>query len=116
MDELGAERAGGQGGAGGFLTRTTNAGMNAVVLALEDVGHFSDGDGLVAGDRIQLENRTATKMITAVDEGATTVTLEVPLTWAAGTGVALPYFGTRPEQGTFESDSSVRGSRRCAGR
>ena len=89
---------------GGFLTRATNAGTDAVVLALEDVGYFTDGEGLVAGDRLQLEGQTATAMITAIDEGAGTVTIDAPLTWAAGTGVSLPYFGARPDQGAFESE------------
>lgn len=89
--------------AGEFLTRTTNAGTGATVLAVEDSGYFSDGEGLVAGDLIQLEGQDRAVRVAAVDHAARTLTLAEPLTWTAGTGVALPYAGARPDPGMYES-------------
>ncbi|MBN1774662.1 MAG: right-handed parallel beta-helix repeat-containing protein [Deltaproteobacteria bacterium] len=89
--------------AGEFLTRTSNAGTDATVLEVEDAGYFTDGEGLVAGDLIQLEGQARAVRITAVDDAAGTLTIDTPLTWAAGTGVALPYSGIRPDQGIHES-------------
>jgi hypothetical protein len=88
--------------AGEFLTRTVDAGTDATVLTVEDAGYFSDGEGLVRGDLIQLEGQDRAVTITAVDAAAGTLTVDTPLRWTAGTGVALPYLGARPDQGAFE--------------
>ena len=89
--------------AGEFLTRTTDAGTDATVLAVEDTGYFSDGEGLVAGDLIQLEGQASAVMVLAVDDAAGTLTVAAPLSWTTGTGVALAYLGARPDQGMYES-------------
>jgi hypothetical protein len=88
---------------GGFLTRTVNDGTDATVLVVEDAGYFTDGGGLVEGDMLQLEGQTLAVTIAAVDDVAGTLTVDTPLTWTAGTGVALPYAGARPDQGAYES-------------
>jgi hypothetical protein len=88
--------------AGVFLTRTVGAGADDTVIAVEDAGYFSDGKGLVAGDMIQLDGSTVVVTVTAVDYDANTIDVDAPLTWAAGTGVALPYAGTAPDQGAHE--------------
>ena len=88
--------------AGEFLTRTTNSGTNATVLKVEDPGYFTDGEGLVAGDLIPLEGQELAVAVTAVDDAAGTLTVAVPLSWSAGTGVSLPYAGARPDQGIHE--------------
>jgi len=89
---------------GGFLTSATNSGDNSTSLQVEDAGYFSDGRGVVAGDIIQMEGQTATAAISAIDYGANTITLQTPLSWQAGTGVSLPYFGDKPDQGAHESN------------
>ena len=88
--------------AGSFLTRTTGAGQDSTVLAVADAGYFTDGNGLVAGDLVQLEGQTGTALVVAVDFAANTITVNRLLTWAADTGVSLPYLGSRPDQGAFE--------------
>jgi hypothetical protein len=90
---------------GEFLTVTTNAGASATVLDLEDAGYFSDGAGLVEGDMLQLEGQTQAVAVSAIDYDARTITLAEPLTWEAGTGVSLPYFGARPDQGAYEREA-----------
>jgi hypothetical protein len=37
-----------------------------------------------------------------IDYDSNTITLDSPLSWAAGTGVSLPYFGSKPDQGVYE--------------
>jgi hypothetical protein len=88
---------------GGFLTRTANSGTDAAVLLVEDAKYFTDGKGLVEGDMIQLEGQDEAVVLTAVDYAANTLTVDTPLTWVPGTGVSLPYFGARPDQGAYES-------------
>ena len=88
--------------AGGFLTTTANDGTDATVLVVEDAGYFTDGAGLVEGDMIQLEGQDVAVTITGIDYAAGTLTVDTPLTWSAGTGVSLPYFGARPDQGAYE--------------
>jgi len=89
---------------GAFLTVTTNAGQGSTVLEVEDAGYFTDGWGLVEGDMIQLEGHTQAATITAIDYQARTLTVDAPLDWAVGTGVSLPYFGARPDQGVYERE------------
>jgi len=88
---------------GGFLTKTVGAGVNSTELRVDDAGYFSDGNGVAGGDIIQLEQQSVTVLITAVDCASNTITLATPLSWETGTGVALPYFGLRPDQGAFEA-------------
>ena len=87
---------------GEFLTVTTGAGQASVTLVVEDAGYFSDGNGVVPGDLIQLEGQKAVARIASIDYDTNTLTLETPLTWEPGTGVAQPYAGARPDPGAFE--------------
>lgn len=87
---------------GEFLTVTTGAGQASTTLAVEDAGYFSDGNGVMPGDLIQLEGQITVARIVSIDYGANTLTLDTPLTWQAGTGVAQPYAGARPDPGAFE--------------
>ena len=87
---------------GGFLTVTTSPGTDSTTLEVEDPGYFTDGEGLVSGDMIQLEGQDIAVLVTDVDHAAGTLTLDTPLTWTEGTGVGLPYFGSGPDQGAHE--------------
>jgi hypothetical protein len=89
---------------GGFLTWTTSAGTDGTTLVVEDAGYFTDGNGLVEGDMIQLEGQGAAVTVTDVDYATSTLVVATPLSWAAGTGVSLPYFGARPDQGAYEHE------------
>jgi hypothetical protein len=87
---------------GVFLTETTNAAQDATVLEVDNAGYFTDGFGLIEGDMIQLEGQDVAVVITGIDYDANTITVDVPLSWEAGTGVGLPYFGSSPDQGMQE--------------
>lgn len=54
----------------------------------------------VPGDTIQLQGQTNTATIIAIS--GQTLTLDKPLTWTLGQGVALAYSGTSPDAGAFE--------------
>ena len=87
---------------GEFLTTTTNAGQGATGLEVENAGYFTDGHGVVEGDLIMLEGQFMPAVVIAVDYATNTLTLNTPLTWEAGTGVALAFHGTAPDQGAYE--------------
>ena len=87
----------------GFLTQTANSGQSSTTLEVADAGYFFDGYGIVEADLIQLEGQTQAVGIAAVDYDTDTITLVEPLTWAAGDGVGLPFHGSQPDQGMYES-------------
>jgi len=87
---------------GGFLTQAVNGGTNGTVLEVEDAGYFTDGMGVIPGDVIQPAGQTHRARIVGVDYNANTLTLDSPLSWAVGTGISLPYFGAKPDQGVHE--------------
>lgn len=90
---------------GWFLTATVSAG-SGTTLVVEDASFFYDGFGIAAetGDIIQLEGQTARASIVAISLGSNTLTLDTPLTWDAGVGVALSYEGTAPDIGMVEAN------------
>ena len=51
---------------------------------------------------VKLEGQPRAVTITDVDYGTNVITLDTPLSWAGGTGVSLPFFGTAPDQGAHE--------------
>jgi hypothetical protein len=87
---------------GAFLTTITQSGQDTTTLHVGDAGYFFDGQGIVYGDYIQLEGQTDTVLVTHVDYENNDIDINVALTFAAHTGVALPYAGTRPDQGVYE--------------
>lgn len=86
---------------GGFVTTTTQAGQGTEI-PVDDASYFSDGFGVVEGDRIQLEGETARLQILSIDYGQNLLTVDTDATWTAGQGVSLPYQGTAPDIGAFE--------------
>jgi hypothetical protein len=90
--------------AGAFLTTTTAAGSGTSV-PVADARYFFDGHGIPGelGDEVQLQGQAASARVVAVDVAAKRLTLDRPLTWAAGTGVALLFVGTSPDLGAFEA-------------
>jgi hypothetical protein len=91
--------AGSPGSSGGvFLTQVAGSGSgNRIVV--KDSTYFSDGNGVIAGDTIQLQNSTQTVTITGIDRGANALTLSSSVTFSDGQGVALPFTGTAPDIG-----------------
>ena len=85
------------------MTQATNDGQDSVSLEVADARYFFDGYGIVAGDLIQLEDQSLAVPITAVDYDSNVITLADPLSWSSGDGVSLPYQGSAPDQGMYES-------------
>lgn len=85
-------------GAGVFLTTASGSG-NTKRLPVHDSLYFSDGNGLLPGDTIQLQGTTQTATVVAIDRVANILTLSVPLTFSSGQGVALAYAGAAPDVG-----------------
>ena len=94
--------------AGMFLTKAVGSGTGTV-LPVEDARYFFDGFGIadengqpVPGDLIQLGGQAGTARVLQIDYAANTLRLDRPVTWTAGQGVGLWYYGTRPDIGAYE--------------
>ena len=89
--------------AGTFLTVTVGSG-SGTSMVVADPYFFFDGYGLedVVGDTIQLQGQTATAVITNVNYEIRTLTLDTPLTWTNGQGIAFVYSGSAPDIGAYE--------------
>ncbi len=94
--------------AGAFLTTTTAAG-SGTTLPVADPGYFYGGFGIPGelGDEIGLQGQTTVARILGVDSTGKRLFLDRSLTWANGTGVALRYSGSRPDQGAYEYTGST---------
>ena len=91
---------------GDFLTRTTSSGRGREIPVL-DAGYFTDGWGIVEGDRIQLEGTTLRLRVLDVDYEANILSIDREVDWRDGQGVSLPYEGARPDLGAFEFGSDL---------
>lgn len=95
---------------GTTLTTTvgTSGAGSSTTLIVADAGYFHDGFGLgtqVPGDTIQVGSPAvnAPVLITAINYGTKTLTLQTPITWTTGQPVSLPYKGSAPDMGALES-------------
>lgn len=88
---------------GTWLTTTSSAG-SGTVIPVADAAYFRDAFGIAAeqGDLIQLQGQTQTARIVTVDYAANTLTIDTPLSWTTGLGVALAYQGNAPDAGAHE--------------
>ena len=87
--------------AGVFLTRTADEGHGREI-GVADAGYFTDGWGIVSGDRIQLEDSSLRLRVLDVDYEANLLRVDQEVGWRQGQGVSLPYEGDRPDMGAFE--------------
>jgi hypothetical protein len=87
------------------LTKTKSSGSGTVV-DVDDAGYFMDGFGIVEGDRIQIGSN-APVLIKDVDYSSNRITLASEITWNAGDGVSLPYNGSAPDIGAYETGVAV---------
>jgi hypothetical protein len=89
--------------AGAFFTVTLSDG-SGTVMPVADARYFHDGLSIegVSGDRVQLEGQPETALVIAVDIATNQVTLDRPLSWSGGQGLALAYGGTAPDLGCEE--------------
>lgn len=88
--------------AGEFLTQTVGAG-SGTNLPVADSFYFSSGNGMQAGDEIQLQNQTTTARVMAIDHQSKTLSLSQSLSWSDAQGVALKFNGVAPDLGAKES-------------
>lgn len=87
--------------AGDWLTTITSATGSGTSFVVADARYFMDGWGMIDGDLIQLEGQTTRTKITDVNYGTNTITVESSISWTNGDGVALPYYGTKPNIGKY---------------
>jgi Ca2+-binding RTX toxin-like protein len=85
---------------GEVLTRTLSAGSGTSV-PVGDAGYFSDGFGIVEGDRVQID-ASAPVEVTNVNYETNTLTLASARSWFDGAQVNLPFQGDAPDIGAFE--------------
>jgi hypothetical protein len=88
---------------GSFVAHTVRAG-EGTAMPLDDVKwFFFDPAGIEApaGDVIQLDGGAQAR-IRDVDYVARVLTLDRPLRWTKGQGVALPFAGQAPDMGAYE--------------
>lgn len=86
---------------GAFFTKVIGTARSRA-LRVVDSYYFTDGYGIVNGDRIQLEGSNETASVVGVDRTTHTLLLSNPLTFVDGQGVSLQYAGLRPDVGAFE--------------
>lgn len=89
-------------GTADWLTLTNGTGNASTTLIVDDAGWFFDGEGIITGDTIQLQGQATTAIITSINYGTNTLTIDTALTWADGIGVALDYEGSVPDIGYYE--------------
>lgn len=97
--------------AGGFLARTMASG-SGTALAVDDAKWFfldSAGVDPAGGDLVQLEGDTARARIVGIDYITGVLTLDRPLTFTAGQGLALAYEGRAPDMGAYEFTAESTG-------
>lgn len=92
--------------AGTFLTVTTQDG-SGTKIRVKDAGYFYNGFEVTDGDLIQLEAKIERARVLEVDYASNTLTVDKPMNWKAGTGIALAYNGSAPDIGAYEFGGSV---------
>jgi hypothetical protein len=82
------------------LTRTRAAGSGRK-LAVHDSRFFTDGFGLVDGDRVVVGSNPPVRVVD-VDHSSGTLTLDEPLSWRKDDPVWPPHAGSAPDIGALE--------------
>lgn len=85
------------------IALATNSGTNSTTLIVDRIYAFSDGYGLITGDTIEINNVEA--VITGINYGTSTITLNTGLTWNIGDAVYWGYDTPNPSIGIIEPGS-----------
>lgn len=90
---------------GRMLSSVTQlVGTAGTSFVLQDATYFSAGNGIVSGDTIQFAGSAVRSMITAIDHATNRIDVTPAQIGArVGTGVSLPWNGSAPDIGAFET-------------
>ena len=88
--------------AGTFLTSTCATGTG-VSVPVCDARYFSDGMGLIPGDRVRVADQDSLEVV-AVDYVSNVLMLDRIISWNSGDGVSYPHLGSAPDMGAHEFD------------
>ncbi len=97
--------------AGDFLCRTTSAGSATTVIPVDrDPRRFFRGPNAslgILGEQIQIDDadgNPATKIVVRITAlSANSITVDQPVSFSSGAGIALPYEGNKPDIGAYEA-------------
>jgi hypothetical protein len=90
-------------GAGTWLAYIQSASGSGTSFTVDNAGYFFSGltacARTIPGDTIQLQGQTNTTQIISIS--GNTITVNTPLTWTNGQGLALPYAASAPDVGAY---------------
>ena len=84
-------------GAGVFLTQVAGSGTSSRIVEIDS---SSDGNGVTAGDTIELQGSKQTAVIVGIDRPSNALSQSAALTLTDGQGVALPCAGAASDIGS----------------
>jgi parallel beta-helix repeat protein len=87
--------------AGRSLAQTTTSGTNTKIVSVDDALYFTDGYGIVTGDKIRIGTNPVVT-VTDVNYSTNTITVSQDVTFSAGAKVNLDYKGSGPDIGVYE--------------
>ncbi|WP_158587127.1 LamG-like jellyroll fold domain-containing protein [Motilimonas pumila] len=89
--------------AASFLTTASSTGSGHTIN-VHDTRYFVANSPVYAGDTIQLEGTSSQARVLHIEHDSNQLTLDQPLSWTYGQGISLPYHGSKPDIGAFESN------------
>jgi hypothetical protein len=87
------------GVAAGVFPTVAVGGGTSNRLTVQDSLYFTDGNGVIPGDTIQLQGGTQSATIVGIDRPSNTLILSSALPFKDGQGVSLRYMGAAPDIG-----------------
>jgi hypothetical protein len=93
---------------GSALTKTTSEG-SGIVVPVVDALYFSDGFGLMEGDKIRIGNQLVV-VIMAFDYQRNIIRVDHQISWNKDETVSYDFSGASPDRGAKEAALSVQGS------
>ncbi len=85
-------------------TRTASATASTRVPVVRAAFFHDSWDGLIAPDWIVVGSNPAVQVV-SIDDASNVITVATPITWAAGDPVNLPFQGSAPDNGAFETST-----------
>ncbi|MFM7736768.1 MAG: right-handed parallel beta-helix repeat-containing protein [Alphaproteobacteria bacterium] len=85
-------------------TRTAQASPSTKIPVVRAAFFHDSYDGLIAPDWIVVGSNPAVQVV-SIDDSTNVITVATPISWAAGDPVNLPFQGSAPDNGAFESST-----------